>query len=92
MTAIRKLFARYSAHRRFWKHADVGEPGECWRWSGPLRPDGAPAYDGVRADFKAYELARGPLPPGTEVRHSCGNPGCVNPDHLELATSHRGAE
>jgi hypothetical protein len=92
MTGFRQLLARYGANRRFWKHTSAGAPGECWRWGGPTTPDGAPAYDGVRADTKAYELARGPVPRGAGVRHTCGNPSCVNPDHLELTTSHRGAE
>ena len=89
MTGIRQLFARYGANRRFWKHARVGGPGECWPWSGPRDRDGAPWFDGGPAQQKAYELARGPVPPGASVRRTCGEPACVNPDHLE---PHRGGE
>lgn len=84
MTGIRHLFARYSAHRRFWKHARVGGPGECWPWTGPTGREGAPAFEGRPAEVRAYELARGPVPPGGSVRRTCGHPECVNPDHLDV--------
>ena len=60
MSEIWRLFTRYGINRRFWKHADVGAPGECWPWRGPARPDGAPEYDGGPACAKAYELAAAP--------------------------------
>lgn len=34
----------------------------------------------------AYELARGPVPDGHQIHHTCENPGCVNPDHLVALT------
>ncbi len=77
-----RLFIRFIRNRRFWKHVDVGAPGECWSWRGPTGPDGIPAFDGRPACLRAYELARGPLAEGTPLRHRCGNPWCVNPDHL----------
>ena len=30
----------------------------------------------------SYELFVGPIPPGTDILHSCDDPGCVDPDHL----------
>jgi hypothetical protein len=34
----------------------------------------------------AWELANGPIPPNTNVLHSCDNPPCCNPEHLYLGT------
>lgn len=31
-----------------------------------------------------YALFNGPIPAGETVHHTCGEPSCVNPDHLEL--------
>lgn len=68
----------------------------CLEWSGvTVAPPHAPnhRYGRVRVDGKkvlahrrAYELARGPIPPGMKVCHSCDNPLCCNPAHLFLGT------
>lgn len=34
----------------------------------------------------AYELAKGPIPPGLQLDHLCRNPRCCNPEHLEPVT------
>lgn len=36
----------------------------------------------------AYEIAKGPIPPDTELDHLCRTRQCINPDHLE-AVSHK---
>lgn len=62
----------------------------CWEWLGNKTLDG---YGRLqvggsrrRAHRIAYELARGPIPPGLVLDHLCRNRSCVNPEHLEPVT------
>lgn len=64
--------------------------GECLRWTGTHTPAGygQMSLQGRKVGVHriAYELAKGPIPPGLEVDHLCGVRDCVNPDHLEAVT------
>ena len=40
------------------------------------------------AHIVAYEHWVGPVPEGNEVDHTCRNPSCVAPTHLEAVTPH----
>jgi hypothetical protein len=40
----------------------------------------------ISAHKKAYVLAKGSVPAGLVVRHTCHNKICINPDHLILGT------
>lgn len=40
----------------------------------------------ITAHKKAYVLAKGPVPAGMVIRHTCHNKCCINPDHLVVGT------
>jgi hypothetical protein len=70
--------------------ARLDKSGECWVWTGPLKPDGygrlTRNHRAVYAHRYAYELWVGPIPSGLELDHLCLTKACVRPDHLEPVT------
>jgi hypothetical protein len=73
------------------KYLTPGGPADCWEWQASRSPRG---YGKVkikgrelRAHRVAYEAAKGPIPTGLIVRHTCDNPPCCNPAHLLVGTS-----
>jgi hypothetical protein len=48
---------------------------------------GAKLQKAVAAHRWAYERWRGPIPYGFHVHHTCRNPLCANPDHLEVLSA-----
>lgn len=88
--------------QRFWQWVDVGDPDECWEWTGSnidgRHRKGSRGYgqfrqrrNGVDATWRAhraaYELLVGPIPEGLVIDHLCMNTLCCNPQHLEAVTS-----
>ena len=68
----------------------VHKDGECWIFTsldvhgyGQLRIQ----YNTRKAHRLAFEHWIGPIPANHDVHHVCGNPACVNPDHLEAVES-----
>lgn len=82
---------------RFWEKVQKQDEG-CWIWTGARK--GRKGYECgygffyagsgprrvVNAHRFAYELEVGPIPDGYQLDHTCGNPPCVNPSHLEPVT------
>jgi hypothetical protein len=75
---------------RFWEKVDRNGPGGCWVWTGGRKKAGYGQFlvDGkkVIAPRWAYREFVGSIPDGYEVDHTCTNPSCVNPAHLEAVT------
>lgn len=70
----------------------VDTSGDCWLWLGALDKDGYGKFwvqnHTVRAARWAYEQEYGDIPEGLQVDHTCENPPCVRPSHLESVTCH----
>lgn len=70
--------------------ANCDEVGDCWMWSGAcdykapiMRPAGTRSLIPVR---RAILTIQGKLQPKRFAVTSCGNPECVNPDHIQQVT------
>lgn len=90
---------RGTLEERFWRKVNKTET--CWIWIGAKCSNGYGTFGTEliakgkmrvdRAHRVAWELLRGPIPDGMVLDHDnqqfgCGNPSCVNPDHLQLVT------
>lgn len=80
--------------KRFWERVDKRGSDECWPWKGPVNARGRArmhldralrAQFGVRhisASRVLWFLTHGAWPAkGIVIRHTCDNPGCLNPSH-----------
>lgn len=75
---------------RFCALIESTRPGSCWNWAGYRDSKG---YGQFRLDRQswwahrvAFTIAHGRIGAGMQVHHTCGNPSCVNPAHLQETT------
>lgn len=61
----------FKDHRGYGKRA-IKQPDGTWRW--------------FYAHRLFYVRKFGPIPTGRVLDHLCRNPGCCNPDHVEIVT------
>lgn len=75
---------------KFWTRKRVTESG-CWLYGGLVDQNGYGVVKAggvpTRAHRYAYQLAKGSIPDGLHVCHTCDTPPCINPDHLYVGTN-----
>ncbi|MER5461634.1 HNH endonuclease signature motif containing protein [Streptomyces sp. NPDC002668] len=78
------------AEVRFWERVKKLRT-RCWEWQGTKNADGYGLFSvggqSVPAHRFAYESRVGPIARGLVIDHTCRNPSCVRPSHLEPVTS-----
>lgn len=73
---------------KFWERIEKSEG--CWNWT-KGRTEAGYGFMSVNGKCEyahriSYTIHFGEIPNGMSVDHKCHNRGCVNPDHLRLAT------
>lgn len=86
---------------RFWSRVNIGDPKDCWEWTGHIATTGYGCVDfqvtkkkhlTLKAHRVAYFLANHSDPGNLLVRHQCHQKRCCNPAHLLLGTHQENAD
>lgn len=81
---------RFMSHVEMGKRCPRNHKTPCWYFVGGNDDAGYGRFkfDGTVqwANRFSYQAFKGPLPRGHEAGHTCHDPRCVNPDHLEDQT------
>ena len=88
----RKISPLWTMEQRiaWWKSRSVVTDRGCWEWQGCLHKQGYGQVGHQGATVLLHKLIweyyNDPTPTGKELDHTCQNPPCWNPDHLEPVT------
>lgn len=79
--------ASEGSREKFWSRVDIRGAEECWPWTGYRNERGYGVFSYAKASAAkahriAYTIAKGRIPDGALICHSCDNPSCCNPAHL----------
>lgn len=70
---------------------ESADEGKCWIFNTPHGERGygiLNVYGKLVSSHRlAYQLAKGPIPKGKYILHSCDTPACINPAHLRAGTA-----
>lgn len=90
--------ARPHTPESFWQRVAVGDPDQCWNWTGCCNSTGygTVSYDGVYAvAHRVSAFLHGIVSTLTApkdrkasgfILHQCDNPKCCNPKHFKVGT------
>jgi hypothetical protein len=77
---------------RFWDMVSPEPNTGCWLWTGIVSSYGYARFSYSKYRIEAHRLVFifmvGAIPKPLQIDHKCRVRCCVNPDHMELVTSH----
>lgn len=90
LSPLRATSLGLTLEQRFWSRVNKNPSSGCWEWTSYTNLDGYGLIPVNRRNTLAHrvswEFANGPIPKGMVIDHRCGNPPCVNPEHLRVVT------